>query len=112
MPETITLLHTYEVTATHEGVTFALASYDARLTVEVIDDGADWTAEVELLGCAWAGKRMEQWFPASPPMAEDIRRSARATIEAEIAAQLCSGDIGPHMRAASAAERRREMAGA
>lgn len=114
MTDTFTLPYEFERCVEHDGKPFCLATYDARLTVDVWADGDNFSVEEIHLRAARheCGKQIEVWLPAPSDLFDAIRRAAHLTVMREVDARLSSGDIGPQMRARTTAERRREMAGA
>ena len=91
---TLTIEHTLEVTALHAGAEYALASYDTRATIEIIEDGEDWNFEsVEVFGVALTPKRTERWFPAPAHLVDLIKSAIRPRVEGEIACALLNGGL-------------------
>jgi hypothetical protein len=109
----LTIPHTYAFQiADGEGEPYTATEFDARVTIEVIEDGEDWSVEEIEIECArGVGQACERkWIAAPQWLFDAIRRDVSSRVDDEIAKALTAGDIGPHMRRASAAERRREMA--
>ena len=114
MTDTLTLSYEFEhCLPGADGQPFCAAIYDARITVDVWADGDSFSVEeIDLRATRHErGKQIEAWLPAPSYLFDLIRRDSHSFVMREIDRALNAGDIGPHMRALTAAERRREMAG-